>query len=270
MGRQKSNAKLDREVRRESRRKLNQQRSLSNEETAELFQFDNRGNSFPVTHIGMEKEKRDRSPIEARNVNQGLYMDALQSRDLIVATGSAGSGKTLLATVYAVDQLSEKSVEKIVVTRPMLTAEEEMGFLPGTQYEKFLPYFRPVYDILRRRMGPSFLQYCLRPEIEKIEVAPFSFMRGRTFDDAVIILDEAQNVTVNQMRLFLTRVGDNSTVIINGDLNQCDLPKGVKSGLADLLERIERKQLDIPVINFTDDDCVRSPICQTALAIYAE
>lgn len=270
MSRQKSNAKLDREVRRESRRRLNQQRSLSSEESADLIRFDGRNNSQDIAKIGMEKEKRDRTPIEARNVNQGLYMDAIVSENIVIATGSAGSGKTLLATVYAVDQLSEKNVEKIVVTRPMLAAEEEMGFLPGTQYEKFLPYFRPVYDILRRRMGPSFLQYCLRPEIEKIEVAPFSFLRGRTFDDSVVILDEAQNVTVNQMRLFLTRIGDNSTVIINGDLKQCDLPKGVKSGLADLLERIERKQLGIPVINFTDADCVRSPICQTALAIYAE
>ena len=197
-------------------------------------------------------------------------MDSIEKYDLVIGAGSAGAGKSFLATVYAIDQLTEKNYEKIIVTRPMVTGEEEMGFLPGSLMEKWLPFFRPIYDTMRRRMGPSFLQYCLRPEIEKIEIVPFAFMRGRDLREAVIILDEAQNVTVTQMKLFLTRAGENAKVIINGDLTQCDLPRGTKSGLADLLERIERKGLDVPVIHFTDDDCVRSDLCKTALEIYSD
>lgn len=270
MGRQKSHAKLDREVRRESRRRLNQRGILSNEETNDLIHFDGNNRPAEVAHIGMEKEKRDRSPVIARNINQGLYMDSIEKYDLVIGAGSAGAGKSFLATVYAIDQLTEKNYEKIIVTRPMVTGEEEMGFLPGSLMEKWLPFFRPIYDTMRRRMGPSFLQYCLRPEIEKIEIVPFAFMRGRDLREAVIILDEAQNVTVTQMKLFLTRAGENAKVIINGDLTQCDLPRGTKSGLADLLERIERKGLDVPVIHFTDDDCVRSDLCKTALEIYSD
>lgn len=268
MRRQKSQAKLDREVRRESRRELRNKRFMSTEETAELIRFDGRNDSQGIAKIGMEQQKRDRAPLEARNVNQGLYLDALAAKDIIVATGAAGCGKTFLGTAHAVEELIEKNYEKIVVTRPVLTAEEDLGFLPGTIAEKFMPFFRPVYDVLRRRMGPSYLQYCLRPEIEKIEIAPFAYMRGRTFDNAIVILDEAQNVTVNQMRLFLTRLGEGTKCIINGDITQCDLPKGVESGLTDLMTRIKNKGLDVPVINFDKDDCVRSASCQIALEIY--
>lgn len=270
MGRQKSSAKLDREVRRESRRRLNGKRSLSDSETAELIRFDGKNRPEEIAQIGMEREKRDRSPLEARNVNQGLYHDSLSAYPVVVATGSAGSGKTFLGTAFAVEELIAKNYDKIVVTRPVLSAEEDLGFLPGTIAEKFMPFFRPVYDVLRRRMGASFLQYCLRPEIEKVEIAPFAYMRGRTFDNAIVILDEAQNVTVNQMRLFLTRMGENTKCIINGDPLQCDLPKGVKSGLVDLIERIGHKGLGVPIINFTDDDCVRSDTCKLALGIYAD
>lgn len=175
---------------------------------------------------------------------------------------------TFLSTAHAADQLLNKEVESIIVTRPVLTAEEEMGFLPGDMMEKFMPFFRPVYDVLKRRLGIGFLRYCLRPEIEKIEIAPFSYMRGRTFDNAVVILDEAQNVTVTQMKLFLTRIGENTTVIINGDVLQCDLPSHKESGLVDLLRRIETKEVDVPVIKFSRSDCVRSDVCALALAIY--
>lgn len=213
--------------------------------------------------------KRDTTPFKPRNENQTLYWDALNNRNLLVATGSAGSGKSFAASVYACDQLLAKEVGKIIVTRPVLQSDEDLGFLPGDIAEKFAPYFKPIHEILLKRLGGGFLEYCLKPGVEKVEIAPFAYMRGNTFSDAVIILDEAQNVTVNQMKLFLTRIGENATVVINGDPLQCDLPKGVKSGLVDLLERIERTQLDVPVIRFTDDDCVRSDVCRMALKLYS-
>jgi phosphate starvation-inducible PhoH-like protein len=124
-----------------------------------------------------------------------------------------------------------------------------------------LLYFRPVYDVLVKRLGASFMQYCLRPEIGKVEIAPFAYMRGRTFENAVVILDEAQNVTAAQMKMFLTRLGENVTVIVNGDITQCDLPSGVKSGLSDAMSRFEEDEM-IGVVRFTKEDCVRSALCQ--------
>lgn len=238
----------------------------------------NRGNNdsvvdFPTgdshTPIGMAKDKRDTKPLEPRNDNQASYLNALELSNIIVSTGSAGSGKTYICTTWAADQLIAKHTDRIIVTRPVLTAEEDLGFLPGTIQEKFMPFFRPVYDVLRKRLGNSHLEYCLKPGVEKVEIAPFAYMRGRTFDDAVVILDEAQNVTVNQMRLFLTRIGENSTVIINGDPKQCDLPPGKESGLQDLIDRIQRKNLDVPVVEFADGDSVRSDVCSLALDIYS-
>lgn len=135
--------------------------------------------------------------------------------------------------------------------------------------EKFAPYFRPVYDVLLKRMGASFLQYCLRPEIGKVEIAPFAYMRGRTFENAFVILDEAQNVTINQMKMFLTRLGENVTVIVNGDISQCDLPVGVVSGLRDALERFSDDEI-VSVIHFNQEDCVRSQLCQKTLLAYCE
>ena len=167
----------------------------------------------------------------------------------------------------AADALINKEIERIIVTRPVLQADEDLGFLPGDIAEKFAPYFRPVYDVLVKRLGASFLQYCLRPEIGKVEIAPFAYMRGRTFENAFVILDEAQNVTVNQMKLFLTRMGENVTVVVNGDITQCDLPTNVPSGLADALTRFEANNR-VGVIRFTEEDCVRSTLCQHVLAAY--
>lgn len=147
-------------------------------------------------------------------------------------------------------------------------ADEDLGFLPGDIAEKFAPYFRPVYDVLVRRLGASFMQYCLRPEIGKVEIAPFAYMRGRTFENAVVILDEAQNVTAAQMKMFLTRLGENVTVIVNGDITQCDLPRGVCSGLSDALERFEEDEM-VGIVRFGKEDCVRSALCQRTLHAYS-
>lgn len=220
-----------------------------------------------IDTIGMAREKRDERVLSPRNEIQRQYMNAIKHQSLIFATGEAGCGKTFLSTAMAADALINKDIERIIVTRPVLQADEDLGFLPGDIAEKFAPYFRPVYDVLVKRLGASFLQYCLRPEIGKVEIAPFAYMRGRTFENAFVILDEAQNVTVNQMKLFLTRMGENVTVVVNGDITQCDLPSHINSGLADALIRFEENK-QIGVIKFTQEDCVRSTLCQHVLAAY--
>lgn len=225
---------------------------------------------FPGTEVSDDltpKVKRDNTPIEARNANQVHYLDQLHSKRLIFATGEAGCGKTFLSAAHAADALLSKDVERIIVTRPVLESGENLGFLPGDISEKFSPYFRPVQDILEKRLGGSFLQYCLRPDVKKVEIAPFAYMRGRTFENAVVILDEAQNVTKAQMKMFLTRLGENVTVIVNGDIEQCDLPKGTTSGLNDALKRFKTTDL-IGVVQFTKEDCVRSELCQEVLYAY--
>lgn len=213
------------------------------------------------------KPKRDTSPIEARNEAQAHYLISLDSKALTFATGEAGCGKTFLATAVAAQRLLDKEVERIIVTRPVLQAEEDLGFLPGDMAEKFAPFFRPVYDVLQKRLGASFLEYCLKPEVAKVEIAPFAYMRGRTFENAVVILDEAQNVTASQMKMFLTRMGENVTVIVNGDVTQCDLPGHVKSGLEDALQQLQPSR-QVGLIKFTAEDCVRSELCKVALQAY--
>lgn len=246
--------RINRQARREERRSANLKLVSSQPDLDNTFK--------------QEGVKRDNSPIVPRNPNQERYLNALRTKRLIFSTGDAGTGKTFLCTSYAAELLLEKEIERIIVTRPVLQAGEDLGFLPGDVNEKFAPYFRPVYDVLQERLGGSFLQYCLKPGVDKVEIAPFAFMRGRTFKNAVIILDEAQNVTESQMKLFLTRIGENCTVIVNGDVTQCDLPTHIKSGLADALNRFNNNEL-VSMIRFDKADSVRSELCQMALDAYA-
>lgn len=237
------------------------------------FQIQNDGHIFVNNalvsdiNVSTKKSKRDNSPIEAITEVQAHYLISLNNQSLTFATGEAGCGKTYLATAIAAERLLDKEVDKIIVTRPVLQAEEDLGFLPGDMTEKFAPFFRPVYDVLKKRLGGSYLEYCLKPEVGKVEIAPFAYMRGRTFENAVVILDEAQNVTVSQMKIFLTRMGENVTVIVNGDITQCDLPVHVKSGLADALERF-KSSANVGVIEFTSEDCIRSKLCKVVLEAY--
>ncbi|PWC14256.1 phosphate starvation-inducible protein PhoH [Brenneria roseae subsp. americana] len=261
MGRQKAVIKARREAKRVIRRESRSHRQREEESVTSLVHMSG------IESIGMARENRDTSIIEARTEAQEYYLSAIENKQLIFATGEAGCGKTFLSAAKAAEALIHKEVERIIVTRPVLQADEDLGFLPGDIAEKFAPYFRPVYDILLRRLGASFMQYCLRPEIAKVEIAPFAYMRGRTFENAVVILDEAQNVTVNQMKMFLTRLGENVTVIVNGDVTQCDLPSGVKSGLRDALERFTEDEL-IGIVSFGKQDCVRSELCQRTLNAY--
>ncbi len=249
-----------------ARRETKRERRGKNSARGGAVGFDNPTDA--VAEIGMaRKSERDTTPLEARTPNQSRYLDSLQSKELVFATGEAGCGKTFIAATWAADRLLAKDFSKIIVTRPVLQADEDLGFLPGTVEEKFAPYFRPVYDILAKRLGYSFLQYCLRPEIGKVEIAPFAYMRGRTFSDAVVILDEAQNVTVKQMKMFLTRLGENCVVIVNGDAGQIDLPSESLSGLKDALSRFEDDEL-VSVIRFDKNDSVRSPLCSRVLNAY--
>lgn len=230
--------------------------------------FENMGATSNVEQLHLvTKVKRDSSPIEARSANQAHYIDAIENKVLVFSTGEAGCGKTFISSALAAERLWNKEIDKIVVTRPVLQADEDLGFLPGDVAEKFAPYFRPVYDVLQKRLGASFLEYCLKPQVAKVEIAPFAYMRGRTFENAFVILDEAQNVTASQMKMFLTRIGENCTVVVNGDVTQCDLPKGVQSGLADALRRFNPDEL-VDLVEFTAEDCVRSEICQRALFAY--
>ncbi len=262
MGRQKAVIKARREAKRVIRRDSRSHRQREEESVTSLVQMGG------IEAIGMARENRDTSPIAARTIAQEHYLSAIENKQLIFATGEAGCGKTFLSAAKAAEALIHKEVERIIVTRPVLQADEDLGFLPGDITEKFAPYFRPVYDVLQRRLGASFLQYCLRPEIGKVEIAPFAYMRGRTFENAVVILDEAQNVTVNQMKMFLTRLGENVTVIVNGDITQCDLPVGVKSGLQDALDRFQDDEM-IGIVSFRASDCVRSSLCQRTLFAYS-
>ncbi|MCL2899857.1 phosphate starvation-inducible protein PhoH [Brenneria tiliae] len=261
MGRQKAVIKARREAKRVIRRESRSHRQREEESVTSLVQMGG------IESIGMARESRDASVIEARTAAQEHYLSAIENKQLIFATGEAGCGKTFLSAAKAAEALIHKEVDRIIVTRPVLQADEDLGFLPGDIAEKFAPYFRPVYDVLLRRLGASFMQYCLRPEIAKVEIAPFAYMRGRTFENAVVILDEAQNVTINQMKMFLTRLGENVTVIVNGDVTQCDLPAGVKSGLRDALERFAEDEM-IGVVSFGKQDCVRSALCQRTLNAY--
>ena len=257
MRRQKFAKQVQHEARRSGKQSRNGSRQRPNR------QFDP---SEQVEQIGMAVG-RDTTPLEARNEAQGHYIIALDTKELVFGTGPAGSGKTYIATVKAADALLNKEVDRIVVTRPVLQADEDLGFLPGDIAEKFAPYFKPVYEVLRERLGASFLEYCLRPEIGKVVIAPFAYMRGSTFKNAFVILDEAQNVTVKQMKLFLTRIGDNTTVIVNGDVEQCDLPNHLDSGLGDALSRFAEGEY-VGKVEFEEADCVRGNICRLALAAY--
>ena len=196
-------------------------------------------------------------PVYAKTLKQNNYVDALNKKDLIFSVGSAGTGKTYLAVVYAITQLKKGNVEKIILTRPAVEAGESLGFLPGDLKEKVDPYLRPLYDALYDMLGVEQTNILIEKNI--IEIAPLAYMRGRTLENAFIILDEAQNATIDQLKMFLTRLGFNSKMIITGDISQVDLPNSKKSGLkpvANLLKGLS----EVSVIEFEKYDVVRHPL----------
>ena len=206
-----------------------------------------------------------KNTIRARSKNQESYLRSIENNTITIGVGPAGTGKTYLAVASAAHALANDSVKRIVLVRPVVEAGERIGFLPGDIEKKVNPYLRPLYDALYEMLGFERVGRLL--ERSTIELAPLAFMRGRTLNDAFIILDEAQNTTVEQMKMFLTRVGFKSKAVISGDITQIDLPRSTQSGLKHSV-RILRDIKDISIINFTNKDIVRHPLVQTIVEAY--
>jgi phosphate starvation-inducible PhoH-like protein len=203
--------------------------------------------------------------VRPRTDGQGRYVHAMRENDLVFAIGPAGTGKTYLAVGVAVNLLRQGAVKKIVLVRPAVEAGERLGFLPGDMAAKINPYLRPLFDALNEMMEPEQVKRYTENDI--IEIAPLAFMRGRTLNQAVIILDEGQNTTIAQMKMFLTRMGQGSKIIVTGDITQVDLPGNVRSGLTDALDRLQKVER-IGIVYLTEADIVRHPLVVKIVAAY--
>jgi len=206
-----------------------------------------------------------RTDLRARTPTQAAYLDNIAAHDISFGIGPAGTGKTYLAVACAVDALERSAVQRIVLTRPAVEAGEKLGFLPGDLGQKVDPYLRPLYDALYDLMGYDRVQKAF--ERNAIEIAPLAFMRGRTLNNAFVILDEAQNTTPEQMKMFLTRIGFGAKAVVTGDVSQIDLPKGQLSGLIDA-ERVLKRVKGISVTRFTSADVVRHPLVARIVDAY--
>ena len=206
-----------------------------------------------------------RGDLKARTPNQSVYLEHIAHHDITFGIGPAGTGKTFLAVACAVDALERQAVQRIILTRPAVEAGERLGFLPGDLTQKVDPYLRPLYDALYELMGFDRVQKAF--ERNQLEIAPLAFMRGRTLNHAFIILDEAQNTTPEQMKMFLTRIGFGSTCVVTGDVSQIDLPKGATSGLVDA-ERVLRRVKGLAFTRFTSKDVVRHPLVARIVDAY--
>ena len=206
-----------------------------------------------------------RTDLQARTPNQSVYLDNIAHHDITFGIGPAGTGKTFLAVACAVDALERQAVQRIVLTRPAVEAGERLGFLPGDLTQKVDPYLRPLYDALYELMGFDRVQKAF--ERNQLEIAPLAFMRGRTLNHAFVILDEAQNTTPEQMKMFLTRIGFGSRCVVTGDVSQVDLPKGATSGLVDA-ERVLRRVKGLAFTRFTSADVVRHPLVARIVDAY--
>jgi phosphate starvation-inducible PhoH-like protein len=245
---------------------LRQQGSLSAEDVRTVLEVVLQGGD----RIGLQADK----PAEAgsrymrpRTDGQGRYVRAMRDHDLTLCIGPAGTGKTYLAVGMAVSLLRQAQVKKIVLVRPAVEAGERLGFLPGDLIAKVNPYLRPLFDALNDMMDPEQVKRYMENDI--IEIVPLAYMRGRTLNQAVIILDEGQNTTVPQMKMFLTRMGNNSKIIVTGDVTQVDLPKQTRSGLIDAIHRL-RDVERIAVVQLDEHDIVRNPLVQQILRAYED
>ena len=241
--------------------------TLNDQNVRYAISLSDEGNAGELTKLGGDcicitsKGK----PIKPKTLGQQKYVEAIRRNTIVVSIGPAGTGKTYLAVAQAVAAFREHAVNRIIITRPAVEAGEKLGFLPGDLQQKVDPYLRPIYDALFDMLGAeSFARY---QERGNIEVAPLAYMRGRTLDDSFIILDEAQNTTPEQMKMFLTRLGFNSKMVVTGDITQIDLPDSRKSGLieaAHVLKGVE----DIEIIKFTQKDVVRHQLVQKIVKAY--
>ena len=231
--------------------------SLVREGKSDLLDQLSGSDVIAITHRGR--------PIRSKTLGQRAYVEAVRKHELTLAVGPAGTGKTYLAMAMAVVALKAKEVERIVLTRPAVEAGEKLGFLPGDMTQKVDPYLRPLYDALHELMGAD--SYLRLAERGTVEVAPLAFMRGRTLSDAFIILDEAQNATSEQMKMFLTRLGANSRCIVTGDVSQTDLPKDKKSGLVEAVN-VLRNVEGVAIVELTARDVVRHELVQRSVQAY--
>ncbi|WP_281888216.1 PhoH family protein [Paenibacillus sp. YYML68] len=233
---------------------LDLSRELKADQLLDLFKGE-----IAVTHKG--------KPIRVKTIGQKQYVSEIKKKDIVFGIGPAGTGKTYIAVVLAVAALKEGKVKRIVLTRPAVEAGESLGFLPGDLQEKVDPYLRPLYDALNDVLGPEQVLKSLERGL--IEIAPLAYMRGRTLDDSFIILDEAQNTTPEQMKMFLTRLGFGSKMVITGDVTQIDLPRGKSSGLVEA-KRILSGIEELGFITFAEQDVVRHSLVQKIIVAYNE
>jgi phosphate starvation-inducible PhoH-like protein len=206
------------------------------------------------------------APLKPLNTNQERYIKSIKTNTITFGIGSAGTGKSYIAASMAADMLKSRKIDKIIVTRPAVEAGEKLGFLPGFKEEKFEVYLDPVKSIFEERLGKSQAEYLIKRNI--IEGKPMAYLRGQTFKNAFVLLDEAQNVSPGQMYLFLTRIGENCKVVVDGDVLQKDIPG--RSGLQDAIDKLDNKLNDCKFIYFTIDDVVRSGIVRGIMELYAE
>jgi phosphate starvation-inducible protein PhoH and related proteins len=218
-----------------------------------------------IADSGKARSAGVKRTVQPRSVNQRKYVEAIEQNDMVFGVGPAGTGKTYLAVAMAVSAMNAKKVSRIVLVRPAVEAGERLGFLPGTLQEKVDPYLRPLYDALYDLLEPERVDKMLEKNI--IEVAPLAFMRGRTLNDAFIIMDEAQNTTVEQMKMLLTRMGNNSKAVITGDITQIDLPNPRKSGLVDAINVLDGVE-GIHFCHFEERDVVRHALVQRIVRAY--
>lgn len=211
-------------------------------------------------------EERHLSPIQPLTAAQGRYIEALETSLQVIVLGPAGTGKTFIAGTRAADQLRQRRISKVIITRPNVPSGRSLGYFPGTLEEKIAPWVAPLTEAMKERMGPAAFEIALKTG--DIEIVPFEVMRGRTFKDCLVILDEAQNTTTAEIKMFLTRIGDDCQVIINGDVSQTDLRE--VSGLRTVIHLIKSRMMPIPVVEFTRDDIVRSGICAEWVKAFEE
>ena len=218
-----------------------------------------------LVDAGKQRSAGVKRTVQPRSINQRKYVEAIEQNDMVFGVGPAVTGKTYLAVAMAVSAMNSKKVSRIVLVRPAVEAGERLGFLPGTLQDKVDPYLRPLYDALYDLLDPEKVDKMLEKNV--IEVAPLAFMRGRTLNDAFIIMDEAQNTTIEQMKMFLTRMGNNSKAVITGDITQIDLPNPRKSGLLDAINILDGVE-GIRFCHFDDTDVVRHALVQRIVRAY--
>lgn len=226
-----------------------------------------KSNNEKITDLDSDKLsiKCKKSTIKPSSKSQEKFIDAVLNNDLVFGVGAAGTGKTFLAVAMAAYYLEQGIIKKIFLARPAIEAGEKLGFLPGDLAEKVNPYLQPVYDALNELVGPQYVTKLVEKNI--IEIVPLAYMRGRTLNDAFIILDEAQNTTIAQMKMFLTRIGFRSKTVVTGDVSQVDLPKDTKSGLIDCLEFVDKIK-GVKISNFDSSDVVRHRIVRDIINAY--